>query len=374
MYYNSRPSKFENIGEDLVGAKRHQFNTYTDEEQKKREIQKRKRVNTKYLQDLRDLVIESKDKKAFLLLISLRFINNQCPQELETLFPLNKILENLDDYNVVANNIICENSENINALPWGEEKTKALNAVRRYLREMRRVQYYSIEWLIKKYQKKSSKKSELTQVGERRSWNKEVELSDEEKNAVASSFKAIQFGNSVSDKERKYILKELFLNLDKIKKSFPRIDFKELSLCFGSRGKAGSVAFFSPELNVIQVNRNRIGSLVHELAHASDFSEKFVLWKEARGFGSSRNFSNILGDVCARYRKSIRERKNLTPIEKRYFCDIKEIYARAVEASLFDNWNSDFMITKGSMWPVLTDEEKAEVRKTLAKPEPAFFI
>lgn len=89
--------------------------------------------------------------------------------------------------------------------------------------------------------------------------------------------KAIQFGNSLPDNERtEHLLNtsHAFHDLSKALGVEPKFfSFNgELSIGFGSRGVAGSLAHYAPEHNFININRhNGYGSLGHETAHALDY-------------------------------------------------------------------------------------------------------
>jgi hypothetical protein len=92
----------------------------------------------------------------------------------------------------------------------------------------------------------------------------------------ASGFRGLQFGNSVSDDERKHHLKKAAEALADLADVTGLPDEAmglkgSLGLAIGARGRGAALAHFEPKLKVINLTRKRgIGTLSHEWGHALD--------------------------------------------------------------------------------------------------------
>ncbi len=91
-----------------------------------------------------------------------------------------------------------------------------------------------------------------------------------------SGFRGLQFGNSVSDDERKHHLKKAAEALADLADVTGLPDEAmglkgSLGLAIGARGRGAALAHFEPKLKVINLTRKRgIGTLSHEWGHALD--------------------------------------------------------------------------------------------------------
>lgn len=104
-----------------------------------------------------------------------------------------------------------------------------------------------------------------------------------------------------------------------------------------------SVAFYQPAGKVISVNRNNIGSLVHELGHFLDDKAGMI----------SRKMSYA---TVSAYAASLPE--HIQGSEKRYYCSRVEIFARAFEAYCYkmEAKFSNFAQTGKAYLPELNEE------------------
>jgi hypothetical protein len=85
---------------------------------------------------------------------------------------------------------------------------------------------------------------------------------------------------------------------------------------FGARAKAGSVAYYQHTGRIISVNRNNIGSIIHELGHWIDFR-------------AGRLSDRISFKTRTQYAESLPDMDQAT---YRYYTNRVEIFARAFEA------------------------------------------
>jgi hypothetical protein len=204
----------------------------------------------------------------------------------------------------------------------------------------------------KRYQTKESIKEE---TGRRLDWKTFKADKPTDIKAVEAATRAIQFGNSVSDNERAYILNEMVEFLAQWKAAFPSIDLFPVGWSFGARGRAGSVAHFEPTANIISMNRDRIGSLVHELGHYIDYKNNQV----------SRR---IPYHVIAAYRVKLEANlPGLSPKQRSYYLSREEVFARAFEAYCQDRFKFCKFAADGAGndWPELCPELIAIIESVL---------
>ena len=305
-YYNARPSKVSNLGKDVSGAKRMYFDTYeTDEEKRKR------KAHNKEVKQL---------KKSFKLEVL-----SDCPKS-EKLISLQMRLFYLEHgfhYDHAKDELANRRKKAIvdrSLVSAYNSLVRKYNLVRKTIRGLE----YSPEYTLRKLNKKYAPKNSFTeQTGKRVNWKdfEAVNHIDESAAYLKEHSQAVQFGNSVTDNERAYILKNLakFIkhwNRDSI---FGKASLKAVSWSFGARGKAGSVAYYQNAGKIISVNRNNVGSLIHEIGHFLDYQNNLLS-------------DQISAETIRAYRDSIKDLPFVDAKSLRYYCSRKEIFARAFEA------------------------------------------
>lgn len=342
QYYNAKPSKISNLGADMTGAKRMNFDTYESDAER----EKRKQGN-------RDLKAVKEAIKSEILADSVsaeRLIQLYAKQ-----FDL---LHGFSPLNPDSCKIILERRHNSKTREEIAEFNKMVRAYNQFNRTERRFQC-RFAWEIKRLRAKyQPKESFVGQSGKTFNW-KEFNSSENDiagkVEYLAENSKAVQFGNSVSDKERGYILIELtkFLKHWEAVEELKALSLKPLAWSFGARGNAQSVAYYQPGQTLISVNRNNIGSLVHEVGHYLDYSK-------------SRISSKISYKTVNEYRESIRE--GLSSKMLNYYCKREEIFARAFEAYCFEisAGFSVFAQFGKDKLPKLNDELRSLVKEALS--------
>lgn len=313
-YYNAKPSNISNLGLDVSGAKRMHFNTYETLEE--RESRKQKTSNEKSHREAFKTAIfaENPDKNLIKLLISEKFKKDY-------------------NFDATADNARFIITERRKSLPTpctrGEarEFNKMINSFNSLKKDFIDIDsdYYFSKWLEKARKRYSSKNSFVEQSGQKFSWKKFQE-SDKGNLELAIIYlkdysKAVQFGNSVSDKERAYIIKELCNFIQAFKLGITsKIDIEQVSWSFGARGKTTSVAYYLASKKLISVNKDNIGSLIHEIGHYIDDVSNNISRKMS--YKTICEYEKTLPDLMSRK-------------EKMYYCSKHEIFARAFEAYCF---------------------------------------
>jgi hypothetical protein len=306
-YYNAKPSNITNLGKDVSGAKRMNFDTYESSEQK--ETRKRKNASDRKLkEELKAAILSAFPNSAL--------VSQLLCQQFESDFGFSCKADN-------AHSIMLDRR----ALAVDKETRSVFNKMVRSFYRTRKTlsriesEYYFSRYLESARKKYAPKQSFVGQSGTRFSWKEFEQVTPIEGNLefLKANTSAVQFGNSVSDKERAYIVRELakFIQEWKACPITMRASISAVSWSFGARGNAQSVAFFQPGQKVISVNRDNIGSLVHELGHFLDDKAGNI----------SRKIS--WGTVQA-YDKTLPE--YIQGNERRYYCSKVEIFARAFEA------------------------------------------
>ena len=333
-YYNAKPSNIGNLGLDVAGAKRHNFDTYESTEE--RAAKKKKASASKALkEELKEAVLAE-------------YPNAETVAEL-----LDKRFESEYGFSVMAldRDIIIADRRAI-VMSTGQGRTEfnsMIKALQNTYRDIKICQSdYRFPRLIAKLKKRYSPKESFTdQTGKVFNWKEFKQVNDIDSNItyLKNNSKAVQFGNSVSDKERAYILQEL-ANFIQFWESHPYtkiINLKPISWSFGARGKAGSVAYYVNAKKLISVNRNNIGSLVHELGHYIDAINGHISNK-------------ISWKTLQEYEKTFPE--DMSWKQKRYYCLRVEIFARAFEAYCLQKavGFSDFAQCGKAYLPDLNDE------------------
>lgn len=344
-YYNAKPSNISNLGQDLKGAKRHNFDTYENPEEKKKKQQHNKMV--KGLKE--SLKLEVLKDEPNPLLVSSYLIDIFLAE-----YGFNSSLS-LDEVKL----IIIDRQAQVSNLPtfdraeWAkvDKLRNAFNKVRKQVKYISNEYYakYELRTLKKRYQPKDSYKETNGKTVDWKTFKteKEVDLVGLEKTT-----KAIQFGNTVTDSERAYILNEMLDFLDCWNFSIPTVNLFDIGWSFGARGNAQSVAYYQHKDNIISVNRNNIGSLIHEIGHFLDYRANIIS-------------SEIPSSVVREYRAKV-EANGATGSHLRYLLNKKEIFARAFEAyclkhfsfSIFAQWSGDDL-------PVLCPVLEGIIKKAL---------
>lgn len=331
-YYNAKPSNISNIGHDVAGAKRMNFDTY--ETTAEREARKSTNKNKKQFKEAFKDAVLTANRGKLLMLLHTRFLADH-----------GFAVDSPD-----AHAIIMERRKTATNESGRREFNGLVNDYNRTNREIRKITRsdYSfrcyVETASRRYQPKDSF---VDETGSRFDWKKFEANSD-----IASHLEflklntsAVQFGNSVSDKERAYISQELakFLKDWQVVEGLNNISLSSLNWSFGARGKTGSVAYYQQSGNIISVNRNNIGSLIHEVGHFLD----------ANAYTVSRNISHT---TVGRYADTLP--LELTPKQRGYYCSRSEIFARAFEAYCYKIYAgfSPFAQSGKDLLPELDDE------------------
>lgn len=347
-YYNAKPSNVSNLGKDIQGAKRMNFDTYETTEE--RETRKRKSSNEKAFKDAFKTLVTSSpvDRVALVKLILDKF---QADYGFSA------------DYNSEADTaraIIMEKRREIKTT----EDRQAFNAmINRYNKTVKDVHNIQCEWRFPRYlrsilKRYESKESFIDQTGSIFNWKEFKESSGEALSAATEFLKtnssAVQFGNSVSDKERAAILIELssFIKAWQANHLTSAAPIQPVNWSFGARGKAGSVAYYQHSGKVVSVNRNNIGSLIHELGHFLDHQS-----------GSTSH--KISYETVSAYRSTLPD--DMSYKKRAYYSSRSEIFARAFEAYCYQKkiGFSDFAQSGDAFLPVLNAELIALVESAL---------
>lgn len=344
-YYNAKPSNISNIGADVSGAKRMHFDTYETDAEK--EVRERKKALDNGLK-----VIKEQLKAEILSAVPNRELISKL---LNQQFSLAHGLE----YDSPESRSIIQERRNAavtrESIAEFNKMIRAMNGLRRDLRAVQSDYYFKL-YILKMRARYQPKHSFVEQTGKTFNWKDftTTENVTEKIDYLKTNAKAVQFGNSVSDKERGYILVELtkFLKDWSIVEGLNNIDLSPVAWSFGARGKAGSVAYYQNANKLISVNRNNVGSLIHEIGHFID--------------AVSGNVSNSMSyEAVAYYRNSIKDQVAGTDLK--YYCQRCEIFARAFEAYCFSIYAgfSEFAQCGKDYLPELTDELRGLVEKAL---------
>jgi hypothetical protein len=306
-YYNAKPSQITNLGQDVSGARRMNYDTYENPD-----VKKAKAIKAKNIKDLKSdikasILSDNCDIVGLIILLKKQFFLDY----------------NLDfnDYKYDLDQLRCNavTSEQINSF---NKTVRALNKLKTQIRSLEYYQQREVNRLKKRYDKKESIR-EFN--GQKCDW-KTFKANDSYKYSMqffADNAHAVQFGNSVTDNERAFILQELqaFINQWKENTQLRNIELNTLSWSFGARGNAQSVAYYSPSLNLVSVNRNNIGSIIHEVGHYLDYHNKLI-----------SNY--IKPEFIADYRNKLKS-QGMTGSLLKYYSSRKEIFARAFEAFVY---------------------------------------
>lgn len=296
--YNEKPSAIKNIGEDILGAKRHNFDTYENPELKA-EKETKKRV---------------KKQACALKTIAISLLNETNFKQVILDYEFNKTLSFFVNSGIKN----CYNKENVVALKAYVIQNKTNETVKAFNKLVR--QCSKINWNIrtledaKKYFEKRKTEPFTELNGIKKQWELTTKFDSSVTKQLESSVKAVQFGNSIPDAEREYCSTKLAESIVILKKYFA-FDFKNIAFSYGARGLPRSIAHYQDSEKVLAFNRGWDGAMIHELGHAIDYA---LCMK-------SRELPN---EVYSKYRAQLirHEVKN----QKYYLCK-KEIFARLFE-------------------------------------------
>lgn len=348
QYYNAKPSVVGNLGVDVAGAHRMRFDTYETDAEKRE-----KRERNKELKSIRE------ELKAAIL--------SDCPCYQEVIKLLSKEFEVKFGFSPTGEGVDDEiKACRLKVIKGGLEERKEFNKmVRAYsqvhknIRGLNNKVYgpYRLEKLRCKYKPRAKAIGEIT--GETIDWKsyKQVAALQHDLDYLERNSTAVQFGNSVTDRERSYIAKRLsdFIFKWRRDSTFGRLDITAISWSFGARGKAGSVAYYQPSGKIISVNRNNQGSLVHELGHFLDYQAGEIS-------------KSISLETVKRYRDSLRG-QGLSGKELAYYCSREEIFARAFEAYCYKvkAQFGSFAQSESAYLPELCDALMSLIERLFAK-------
>lgn len=191
-------------------------------------------------------------------------------------------------------------------------------------------------------------------------------------------FKGFEFGNWLSQAERYDVFRTFQLCLVDMEKWLGSTNLgldHQIAVAFGARGSKGALAHYEPVVNVINMTKKKgAGSLLHEYAHAIDFTiggfvpeEQNKLFTALSG-GSTINqlvtnvgcqFRAMMNKILiyVRSTESFAKLKNKT-IRLDYWCNSTELFARLTEAyyAYYYNKNHNYYLVK----PVSVYEEKSK--------------
>ena len=311
QYQNARPSTIANIGEDIKGAQRHNFKTYDEQQELKAKNKVTKSIK-KELDSLKEKAIESQCKED-LLAYHLRYL------QLKYNFKSVDVIDLKTE--VQAMRVLAKARSTSEAISTFNKALRALDKFRRVQWAVERDCSYSIARHFKKLEPKAAFRY-VENNGKTFNWSSLDQASNPENiDFLSKELRALQFGNSVPDKERIYLTNALTEDLKTFMQTFKHIDLSPLGLSFGARGKAGSVAYFQPDSNIISVNRHNIGSLIHEIGHYLDYNL------------TVQKLSNLITrEMRAEYRDKLQANK-IDPRHMSYLLKPTEIFAR-----LFENY------------------------------------
>lgn len=179
------------------------------------------------------------------------------------------------------------------------------------------------------------------------------------------NLRAVQFGNSLSEKEKQYWIDNVFISLWHLSvilgvKSNPqKIGLGGIAFAFGARGRGKASAHFESHLRAINLTRKKgPGAIAHEWAHALDYcfggilvnprnqtpsSEAFYIEEERSRTPHSKDAHRamkelmlLIGDRQRDYYKSAVRIQSGSSRRSGYWSSPVEMFARAFEAYIED--------------------------------------
>jgi len=353
QFLNARPSEVQNLGEEVLGAARHRNDTYDNPEHEARErkIKEDAKEIKKQLESLKKLTVEfmpveTQDLIPYLInyeqrvfqtqnmykfdtevltidVLKAHVLSNKLPSDYNTMrFRFNKMLKNI---RLVKYRITTK-----------EDGIKHVMPTRRNIESFQEMNGRKSLWI-----------------------DSSLKLSEEVKKSILTQARAIQFGNSVLDQEREYLIYNLNLGVNWLQGLLPNFKLQELAYSFGARGNAKSVAYYQDSKKLISVNRHNEGSLVHEIGHAIDYKLNKIS-------------NSMPWSMRSSYMKKIESIKNRN--HKDYLSKPTEIFARLFEVYIYElaskNGQSPFMLfcdPQALQMPELTTESRQWLESCLAK-------
>lgn len=301
--FNEKPNKYKNIGSDISGAQRHNFDTYENSEVVA-EKAKAKRV---------------KDKSKELKIEAMAKINETNYQSVIKTYEFQRVafvmgfteLMEYDDKTSIG--LLKDFVVSQRNVP-GVDYNKLVGKYNRLRNIIWGIGYRVTDRNFDTYFVKKTKNSFVEKNGVKCSWVSVLEFRPESIKYLNANLGAVQFGNSLPEKEREYCMDNLAESVEILQK-YLSFDFKAISFSFGARGKAGSIAHYQDSLKVLAFNRGWDGALIHELGHAIDYNLKLVS-------------DDLPRDIILKYRTQLRDNK----IEDaQYYMKRVEIFARLFE-------------------------------------------
>lgn len=347
-HLNAKPSEISNIGADIMGAQRHNFDTYDNDEKRK---QKEKRASDKTLKNkiesLKVEMLSKLDSNNFLDLSN----NFEIAKCVLTHFPelqYNNCIPYSDTLKSLRANILVADKSYTN------EQARAFNKIGKLVLK----NHWNIRSLqdAREHYASKKKRGSFTEMNGRKSlWRDSSEINAESIQYLADTTLGVQFGNSVPDTERTYCINNLAKSLKQLQNVFS-FNFKPVAFSFGARGKAGSVAHYEDNKKVIAMNRHIDGALAHELGHAIDY---------ALGMASD----NITYSMRTKYKAKLKLNPANVGSNLKYYMGNKEIFARLFEQyllTLIPNCDSFLQFTFDSeVMPDLDEENLAFIKNAL---------
>ena len=351
-FVNARPSKLQNLGQEVLGAARHRNDTYDNPEHEA--IERKKKSDLKdskaQIEMLKKSTIEKMPSNASLLGKHLENYETRFFQIQNMLFFDAKVLSDAE----------------LRAWVYSQQKNELYHTYRRrfnrMLKNIRLVSYRikskeeAVLWV---QPKKKSLDSFREMNGKTTAWSDDsLKMSKKTSSSVLNMARAVQFGNSVPDLERAYIVHNLNLGLNWLKDLLPEFDLNSLAYAFGARGNAKSVAYYQDASKLISVNRHNDGSLVHEIGHAIDYKLNKIS-------------DSMPYEIRSAYMIKI---QNMPKNHKAYLSKRTEIFARLFERYIYElakeNGQNEFMLSinpDATEMPVLNDASKEYMKKCFQK-------
>lgn len=334
--FNEKPSKYGNIGNDILGAKRHNFDTYENETQKMQALkEKTKKKNwTKTRKEIIEQIESGNNVRDNLLEFS-RIQAMQC-EEFAKLFNYVEFSQSEKPYEYLSK-VTMKTVENrlteIKAFKhdaelyrnlyenWNKAR-KAFNKLIRLVYRIEKLDYSSekcIEKALNLLGKKPKKDQFIELNGAKGSWKLEKPFNMQSIEYLKTKGISVQFGNSLGLSEREYCIENLASSIKQLE-SILSFDFSSVNYAFASRGKRGSIAHYENRNKVLAFNRQWSGAFLHEIGHAIDYSLGMVSLNIPRHF---------FDDYAEQLTKN--EVKN-----KSYYLKNTEFFARAFEVYIVD--------------------------------------
>lgn len=342
---NEKPSKLPNLGQDVLGAHRHYFDTY-DSPEKRAEKEREKK---------------SKDNRKNLKQEAITALNEDNFKTVILTYEMACTLEKIDGYTGLADGSSEALKELMNYVkslrgvsPSFSAYADAFNRLSRKLSKVR----WSIRTLedARKYLSPKEKNQFKEFNGTLGTWALAGEFNQGCIKTLEEKTRAIQFGNSLTLREREYCLQNLHDAIETLEGHFS-FNFKDLAFSFGARGKAGAIAHYQDSQKVLAFNRGWIGAFIHELGHAVDYSLGKV------------SLTSMPWDIRRQYREKLEKHPKMTRSERNYYMCEKEIFARLFEVYLrseIPEMSTFMQVTwSESVMPDLTPEAKSWIEGVL---------